>query len=77
MKRTVKGNVMSEWISAVGFGAGLIAFVLGMSSIIMGFMSAKAGAEGMQEKIEYVSAFEARRNRLFSTPHTGRQRVFR
>ncbi len=53
MKRTVKGNVMSEWISAVGFGAGLIAFVLGMSSIIMGFMSAKAGAEGMQEKIEY------------------------
>ncbi|MDO6477038.1 hypothetical protein Q4520_16560 [Alteromonas sp. 1_MG-2023] len=44
---------MSEWISAVGFGAGLIAFVLGMSSIIMGFMSAKAGAEGMQEKIEY------------------------
>jgi len=53
MKRIVKGNVMSEWISAVGFGAGLIAFVLGMSSIIMGFMSAKAGAEGMQEKIEY------------------------
>ena len=53
MKRTVKGNVMSEWISAVGFGAGLIAFVLGMSSIIMGFMSAKAGAEGMQEKIEH------------------------
>ena len=53
MKRTVKGNVMSEWISAVGFGAGLIAFVLGMSSIIIGFMSAKAGAEGMQEKIEY------------------------
>ena len=53
MKRPVKGNVMSEWISAVGFGAGLIAFVLGMSSIIMGFMSAKAGAEGMQEKIEY------------------------
>ena len=44
---------MNEWISAIGFGAGLIAFVLGLTSIIMGFMTAKAGAEGMQEKIEY------------------------
>ena len=44
---------MNEWIGAIGFGAGLIAFVLGLTSIIMGFMTAKAGAEGMQEKIEY------------------------
>lgn len=44
---------MNEWISAIGFGAGLLAFVLGLTSIIMGFMTAKAGAEGMQEKIEY------------------------
>ncbi|MBU2976628.1 hypothetical protein [Alteromonas sp. C1M14] len=44
---------MSEWIGAIGFGVGLVAFVLGMSSIIMGFMTEKVGAEGMQEKIEY------------------------
>ncbi|MEG3766805.1 hypothetical protein [Alteromonas sp. 14N.309.X.WAT.G.H12] len=44
---------MSEWIGAIGFGVGLVAFVLGISSIIMGFISEKAGAEGMQEKIEY------------------------
>ncbi|MBU3021983.1 hypothetical protein [Aestuariibacter sp. A3R04] len=44
---------MNEWISAIGFGAGLVAFVLGLTSIIMGFMTAKSGAEGMQEKIEY------------------------
>ncbi len=44
---------MSEWITAVGFGACVMAFALGLASIIMGFMTAKAGAEGMQEKVEY------------------------
>ncbi|WP_018983759.1 hypothetical protein [Salinimonas chungwhensis] len=44
---------MSEWIGAIGFGIGLLAFVLGMTSIIMGFMGGGAGAKGMQHKIEY------------------------
>ena len=35
---------MSEWITAVGFGACVMAFALGLASIIMGFMTAKAGA---------------------------------
>ena len=44
---------MADWINAIMFGVALIAFTLGLSSIVMGFMTAKAGAEGMQEKIEY------------------------
>ncbi|RDV24003.1 hypothetical protein DXV75_16215 [Alteromonas aestuariivivens] len=44
---------MNDWLNAVGFGIGLVAFALGLSSIIMGFMSGKKGGEGMQEKIEY------------------------
>ena len=48
-----KVYTMADWINAIMFGVALIAFTLGFSSIIMGFMTAKAGAEGMQEKIEY------------------------
>lgn len=45
---------MSEWLDAILFGVALIAFVLGLSSIIMGtFLTSKTGGEGMQEKIEY------------------------
>tara|TARA_B100002049_G_C15786798_1_gene253123 strand:- start:227 stop:418 length:192 start_codon:yes stop_codon:yes gene_type:complete len=44
---------MSEWLNAVFFGIALVAFVLGLSSIIMGFLSDKKGSSGMQEKIEY------------------------
>lgn len=44
---------MTDWINAIMFGVGLIAFVLGLSSVIMGFMSSSDGNKGMQEKIEY------------------------
>ena len=40
---------MADWINAIMFGVALIAFTLGLSSIVMGFLT----AEGMQEKIEY------------------------
>jgi len=43
---------LSQWLIGLMQFA-LIAFTLGLSSIVMGFMTAKAGAEGMQEKIEY------------------------
>lgn len=45
---------MADWINAIMFGVALIAFTLGLSSIVMGFMTAKAGAEGMQEKSSTV-----------------------
>lgn len=44
---------MADWINAIMFGVALIAFTLGLSSIIMGFMSTAEGGKGMQEKIEY------------------------
>ena len=44
---------MTDWINAIVFGVALIAFTLGLSSIVMGFMTAETGAKGMQEKIEY------------------------
>ncbi len=44
---------MSEWLGALGFGIGLLAFVLGVTSIIMGFMASEANGQGMQHKIEY------------------------
>lgn len=46
---------MAEWGSAVLFAATVLAFVLGLSSIIMGFMPQPAGAagNGMKEKVEY------------------------
>lgn len=44
---------MTDWINAIVFGVALIAFTLGLSSIVTGFMTAETGAKGMQEKIEY------------------------
>ncbi|MCP3429318.1 hypothetical protein [Opacimonas viscosa] len=43
---------MGEWISAVAFGIGVLALVLGLTSIIMAFIADKSG-NGMQEKVEY------------------------
>ncbi len=46
---------MADWGNAVLFAATVLAFVLGLSSIIMGFLPQPAGAEGngMKEKVEY------------------------
>lgn len=44
---------MVDWINVIMFGVVLIVFMLGLSSIVMGFMIVKVGVEGMQEKIEY------------------------
>ena len=45
---------MGAWGEAVVFGAALVAFVLGLSSIILGVLPQPAGeAKGMKEKIEY------------------------
>lgn len=44
---------MTDWINAIMFGVALIAFVLGLTSVIMGFMTSTEGGKGMQEKIEY------------------------
>ena len=49
----IEDEIMNEWMSAGVFGIGLLAFALGLSSIIMGFMSSAKGGKGMQEKIEY------------------------
>ena len=44
---------MTDWINAIMFGVALFAFVLGLTSVIMGFMTSTEGGKGMQEKIEY------------------------
>ncbi len=44
---------MSEWINAIVFGVGVVAFVLGISSIILAVISTKSTESGMQEKVEY------------------------
>lgn len=45
---------MNEWISAIGFAVGLAAFVLGLTSIIMGFIGPdQTGAQAVKQKIEY------------------------
>lgn len=46
---------MGEWGAALLFGLTLTAFVLGLSSLIMGFLPQSAEAEGspMRNKIEY------------------------
>ncbi|MCV2884693.1 hypothetical protein OE749_08290 [Aestuariibacter sp. AA17] len=45
---------MAEWGEALMFGVALVAFVLGLSSIIMGFMAQPASEQGaMKEKVEY------------------------
>ena len=43
---------MSEWIDALLFGVALLAFTLGLTSIISVFMSSKQGSEALHEKIE-------------------------
>ena len=43
---------MSDWIDAILFGVALVAFTLGMSSIVMGFMSGKEGSEALHKRIE-------------------------
>lgn len=45
--------MMTDWTNAIMFGVMLVAFTLGLSSIIMGFLSSATGSKGMQEKIEY------------------------
>ena len=44
---------MTDWINAVLFGIAVMAFALGLTSIIMSFMTTETGNKGMQEKIEY------------------------
>lgn len=45
---------MAEWGEALLFGVAVLAFVLGLSSIIMGFIAQPAGAANeMKEKVEY------------------------
>lgn len=43
---------MAEWGEAILFGLTVLAFVLGLSSIIMGFLPQPAG-NGMKAKVEY------------------------
>lgn len=45
---------MAEWAEAITFGFALVAFVLGLSSIVMGFLpQAEGAADGLKEKVEY------------------------
>ncbi len=44
---------MNGILSGFLFGATVLALVLGLSCIVMAFLSGKTGAEGMREKIEY------------------------
>ena len=46
---------MSEWSGALLFGLDLMAFVLGMSSLIMSFLPkpVQPAEEAMRDKIEY------------------------
>lgn len=38
---------MVDWINVIMFGVVLIVFMLGLSSIVMGFLIVKVGVEGM------------------------------
>ncbi|NDV92553.1 hypothetical protein GTH32_15370 [Alteromonas sp. 345S023] len=44
---------MTDWINAFLFAVAVMAFALGLTSIIMSFMTTETGNKGMQEKIEY------------------------
>lgn len=44
---------MSNWYEPILFGFTLITFVLGISSIIMGFLPTPEGDNVMQSKVEY------------------------
>lgn len=43
---------MGDWISAFIFGLALVAFVLGLSSVIMGFITPKQ-SDVLQKQVEY------------------------
>lgn len=43
---------MNEWVSAILFGFAIVAFVLGLSSIIMGFLVSNDAENVMAERIE-------------------------
>ena len=44
---------MAAWGEAFLFGVTVLAFVLGVSSIIMGFLPQTTEGNGMKEKVEY------------------------
>jgi hypothetical protein len=44
---------MSNWGDAILFGCALVAFVLGISSVIMGFLPQEDGQSVMKNRIEY------------------------
>lgn len=44
---------MSEWLNALGFGVLVVAFVLGVSSLIMTAMIDKNSEKFMQQRVEY------------------------
>ena len=44
---------MAAWGEAFLFGVTVLAFVLGVSSIIMGFLPQTTEGSGMKEKVEY------------------------
>lgn len=44
---------MNGIFSGVLFGATVVALVLGLSCIVMAFLTGKTGADGLREKIEY------------------------
>ncbi|XOV79645.1 MAG: hypothetical protein ACFHVJ_01500 [Aestuariibacter sp.] len=43
---------MGDWVSAFIFGLALLAFVLGLSSVIMGFMTPKQ-EDALKKQVEY------------------------
>ncbi|MFT5543987.1 MAG: hypothetical protein ACI97K_003135 [Glaciecola sp.] len=44
---------MNGILSGLLFGATLLAMVLGLTCIVMAFLTGKTGAEAMRERIEY------------------------
>lgn len=44
---------MHEWLEALTFGLALVAFVIGMSNVIMGFMVPKHVGNPIQQRIEF------------------------
>jgi hypothetical protein len=44
---------MNGILSGFLFGATVLALVLGLTCIVMAFLTGKTGADGMREKIEY------------------------
>jgi hypothetical protein len=44
---------MQDFVNAILFAGAALGLILGLSCIIMGFLSDKAGAEAIQERIEY------------------------